>query len=238
MRWQLSHWMMASLRRISLKPAAEGARGMRRRARPWPRRPRCRVRLRATCSKRASANGLRSATTSARAASDGSSSCSSRRLPAPSSGRSPAIAALFGRQLGFGPLHRRRDVVGLEHLLEDLVLDSPRRRAGAVSISFCIAWYSRFVLTSISWSLNFDSRPCTAARSFSSSRRAAWLSAARCLAAASRALAPERRSSRALMRSGCSASVRRAPATKSRAAGGGSGVRDQRAWGDPSGRGQ
>ena len=51
-------------------------------------------------------------------------------------------------------------------------------RAGRSSISFCIAWYSRFVLTSMSWSLNFERRPCGMASSFSMSRRTAWFSAA------------------------------------------------------------
>ena len=48
-----------------------------------------------------------------------------------------------------------------------------RTSCSATAISFCIAWYSLLVLTSISCPLYFDSRPWTAASSFSTSRRAA-----------------------------------------------------------------
>ena len=56
------------------------------------------------------------------------------------------------------------------------------------AISFCIAWYSLLVLTSISCPLNFDSRLWTAASSFSTSRRAAWPAAMRSLTAATAAV--------------------------------------------------
>ena len=50
-----------------------------------------------------------------------------------------------------------------------------RTSCSATAISFCIAWYSLLVFTSISCPLYLDNRPWTAASSFSTSRRAAWL---------------------------------------------------------------
>ena len=79
----------------------------------------------------------------------------------------------------------------------------------ATLISFCIAWYSLLVFTSISWFLYLLRRPWTAARSFSISRRAAWLAATRALTASTAAVRSASRASSAACRTGMSATRRR-----------------------------
>jgi len=85
-----------------------------------------------------------------------------------------------------------------------------RTRPSAVAISVCIAWYSLFVFTVISWSLYFDSRPWTAATSFSTSRRVPPVEVIRSLTAWTAVARSASRSSSAWRAAGISAMRRRA----------------------------
>ena len=92
---------------------------------------------------------------------------------------------LLGGELGFGRLERRRQLVGLEHPLEDLVLErlDLGLREGDLLLDGVVFL---LVFTAIACSRNFDRRPWWTATSFSIARRAFWFSASRSLAAATR----------------------------------------------------